>query len=228
MRRTRRSARRASGIQLAQASLLPIEPTNLGMPYGLHPALAELQTLFTDRKMAILANVGTLVAADHAGAIQRRDSANVAVLARRSAGPVAERVVDRAVRHGLGRTPRRPGCVSQRPQRLPRGDFARRHDPVRDRRLVDSALDSGLGHLRPRRLRQRVGGDQSASRRGAGVVESTIGQHLRRGAERHRQSGTRALGHRQPDPDWRLAARGSRVRRPHQLASRASCTRSRR
>jgi uncharacterized protein (DUF1501 family) len=50
----------ASGIQLAQSSLLPIQPVNLGTPYGLHPALVELQTLFAKSKMAILANVGTL------------------------------------------------------------------------------------------------------------------------------------------------------------------------
>jgi uncharacterized protein (DUF1501 family) len=51
----------SSGINLAQASLLPIQPVNLGTPFGLHPALPELQTLFAQRKLAILANVGTLV-----------------------------------------------------------------------------------------------------------------------------------------------------------------------
>ncbi|MEO8135658.1 MAG: DUF1501 domain-containing protein [Betaproteobacteria bacterium] len=51
----------ASGIQLAQASLLPIQPASAGTPYGLHPSLTELQALFTQRKLAILNNVGTLV-----------------------------------------------------------------------------------------------------------------------------------------------------------------------
>jgi uncharacterized protein (DUF1501 family) len=51
----------SSGINLAQASLLPIQPVNLGTPFGLHPALTELQTLFAQNKMAILANVGTLL-----------------------------------------------------------------------------------------------------------------------------------------------------------------------
>jgi uncharacterized protein (DUF1501 family) len=50
----------ASGVQLAQSSLLPIVPVNVGTPYGLHPALGELQALFGQRKLAILANVGTL------------------------------------------------------------------------------------------------------------------------------------------------------------------------
>src|SRR5450755_722573 len=51
----------SSGIGLAQASLLPIQPVNLGTPFGLHPGLPELQTLFAQKKMAILANVGTLL-----------------------------------------------------------------------------------------------------------------------------------------------------------------------
>lgn len=50
----------ASGIQLAQSSLQPIQPANSPTPYGLHPALAELKELFDARRMAILANVGTL------------------------------------------------------------------------------------------------------------------------------------------------------------------------
>jgi uncharacterized protein (DUF1501 family) len=50
----------ASGIQLAQASLLPIQPANAPTPFGLHPALDELKTLFDARRLAILANVGTL------------------------------------------------------------------------------------------------------------------------------------------------------------------------
>ncbi len=52
----------ASGIQIAQNQLLPIQPTSAPIPYGLHPNVPELQSLFTQRKLAILANVGTLVA----------------------------------------------------------------------------------------------------------------------------------------------------------------------
>src|SRR5450755_4200816 len=37
----------ASGINLAQASLLPIQPVNMGTPYGLHPSLTGLQSLFS-------------------------------------------------------------------------------------------------------------------------------------------------------------------------------------
>ena len=51
----------ASGINLSQAVLLPIEPANVGTPFGLHPSLVELQSLFNKGKMAVLANVGTLL-----------------------------------------------------------------------------------------------------------------------------------------------------------------------
>ena len=50
----------SSGIQLAQSALLPIQPASLAAPYGLHPGLTELQGLFAQRKLAVLANVGTL------------------------------------------------------------------------------------------------------------------------------------------------------------------------
>jgi uncharacterized protein (DUF1501 family) len=50
----------ASGINLLQSSLLPIQPVNLSTPFGLHPNLGELQSLFNKSKMAILTNVGTL------------------------------------------------------------------------------------------------------------------------------------------------------------------------
>ncbi|MBK7744323.1 MAG: DUF1501 domain-containing protein [Betaproteobacteria bacterium] len=49
-----------SGIALTQAELLPIQPANLDTPFGLHPALKELQPLFASGELAALANVGTL------------------------------------------------------------------------------------------------------------------------------------------------------------------------
>jgi uncharacterized protein (DUF1501 family) len=51
----------SSGIQLAQASLLPIQPVSSATPYGLHPSLPEIAALFNQRKLSIVANVGTLV-----------------------------------------------------------------------------------------------------------------------------------------------------------------------
>ncbi len=50
----------SSGIALAQAALLPIQPATGATPYGLHPNLGELQTLFNQKKLAVVANVGTL------------------------------------------------------------------------------------------------------------------------------------------------------------------------
>ena len=51
----------SSGIQLTQSSLLPIQPASSATPYGLHGSLTELAALFGQRKVAIVANVGTLV-----------------------------------------------------------------------------------------------------------------------------------------------------------------------
>src|SRR4029450_9967638 len=51
----------ASGLQIAQASLVPITPVSRGTPYGFHPSCAELATLFNQRKLAVMCNVGTLV-----------------------------------------------------------------------------------------------------------------------------------------------------------------------
>lgn len=50
----------ASNVNLTQAELLPIQPASSATPYGLHPQLTELQPLFAQRKLAILANVGPL------------------------------------------------------------------------------------------------------------------------------------------------------------------------
>jgi uncharacterized protein (DUF1501 family) len=50
----------ASGVNLAQAQILPIQPANTTVPYGLHPELAEIHPLFAQKKLAILANVGPL------------------------------------------------------------------------------------------------------------------------------------------------------------------------
>ncbi|MBO0933859.1 DUF1501 domain-containing protein [Fibrella aquatilis] len=49
-------------LALPQASLLPISPLNTASrPLALHPGATGLQTLFTQQKLAFLANVGSLV-----------------------------------------------------------------------------------------------------------------------------------------------------------------------
>lgn len=48
-------------LALPQASLLSLNPkTNDGRTWGLHPAMAELRTMFNSGQFAVLANVGTL------------------------------------------------------------------------------------------------------------------------------------------------------------------------
>jgi uncharacterized protein (DUF1501 family) len=49
----------SSGLNLAQAELLPIQPQGLPL-FGLHPELSEIHPLFGEGKLAILANVGPL------------------------------------------------------------------------------------------------------------------------------------------------------------------------
>jgi uncharacterized protein (DUF1501 family) len=50
-------------LAVPQAQLLPISPATYsdGRSYGLHPSLPEVQALFAQKKLAFLANVGTLV-----------------------------------------------------------------------------------------------------------------------------------------------------------------------
>ena len=50
----------SSGVNLTQAQLLPIQPAGTGIAYGLNPNLSAIHPLFAQRKLAILANVGTL------------------------------------------------------------------------------------------------------------------------------------------------------------------------
>ena len=51
----------ASGINIPQAQLLPIQPAKTATPYGFHPACAPLQGLFNQKKLAVVANMGMLV-----------------------------------------------------------------------------------------------------------------------------------------------------------------------
>lgn len=49
-------------LAIDQSTLLPITPaTNLGLSLGLHPSMAQVQQLFNNQKLAVLANVGALV-----------------------------------------------------------------------------------------------------------------------------------------------------------------------
>ena len=50
----------ASGINIPQGQLLPIQPSGSATPFGFHPACGALQTLFNERKLAVVANMGML------------------------------------------------------------------------------------------------------------------------------------------------------------------------
>ncbi len=55
------AARNAAGLAIPQASLLPISPLGSSGSYGLHPSMPEIQALFGQGRIAILANSGPLV-----------------------------------------------------------------------------------------------------------------------------------------------------------------------
>ncbi len=50
----------SSALNIAQGALLPIQPASLSTPFGLHPQLTEIAPLFAQKKLAVIANVGTL------------------------------------------------------------------------------------------------------------------------------------------------------------------------
>ena len=50
-----------SDLALARESLLPIRPVGLGREYGFHPSMPEVQQLFDEERLGVIANVGTLV-----------------------------------------------------------------------------------------------------------------------------------------------------------------------
>ena len=49
-------------IALNKNALLPIQPASAPVPYGFHPRFKEMQGLFNQGNLAVLANLGTLVA----------------------------------------------------------------------------------------------------------------------------------------------------------------------
>ena len=55
------AVRGSAGLAIAQASLLPITPKSIGLPFGLHPSLLALHPLFASGQLAIVSNVGPLI-----------------------------------------------------------------------------------------------------------------------------------------------------------------------
>ncbi|MFO1323031.1 MAG: DUF1501 domain-containing protein [Burkholderiales bacterium] len=51
----------ASGLNVPQAQLLPIQPARGGPPFGFHPVCTSFQQFFNQQQLAVVANVGPLV-----------------------------------------------------------------------------------------------------------------------------------------------------------------------
>ena len=53
--------RGGSALAIPQSALLPVVPRSIGRPFGLNPAIPEIQSLWNQGKAAVVANVGPLV-----------------------------------------------------------------------------------------------------------------------------------------------------------------------
>ena len=160
--RVRGRAQRDSGIQLTQSALLPISPlaANTYTPFGLHPSLAELKTLFDGGKLARARERRHADAADHEGATTSRAGVpTISSRIRTSRASGRARCASGVSRTGWGG--RLADAIAPSPvSRLSGGHVDRGRHAVRDRRDVESARDSDVGHLRAGRLqhqRRRAG-----------------------------------------------------------------------
>lgn len=70
----------ASGLNIPQAQLLPIQPASTAVPFGFHPACASLKTLFEQKKLAVVANMGVLVQASTKQGLETQGGARPANL----------------------------------------------------------------------------------------------------------------------------------------------------
>lgn len=50
----------ASGINIPHGALLPIQPPGQAVPFGFHPSCGALQALFSQKQLAVIANVGVM------------------------------------------------------------------------------------------------------------------------------------------------------------------------
>jgi uncharacterized protein (DUF1501 family) len=50
----------ASGLNIPQAQLLPVQPARVATPFGFHPSCGPFKALFDARKLAVIANMGML------------------------------------------------------------------------------------------------------------------------------------------------------------------------
>ena len=140
------AARNASGLALPIGSLSPINPPSINSPFGLHPSLAELQTLWDQQKLSVVCNVGPLV--QPLTRQQYQTGAPRPYQLFSHSDQIAQwqtAIADRVGQTRLGRTHRRPLRAAQ--FGIPRDHIAVRwhlharpdHQPAHDRSRTDSA-----------------------------------------------------------------------------------------
>ena len=85
------TVRSASGLAIARDACCRSRRSGIGNPFGLHPSLAELQTLWNEQKLSVVCNVGPLVQPlTRRGLSGRRAAPVSAVLALRPDRAVAD------------------------------------------------------------------------------------------------------------------------------------------
>ena len=55
------TARSTSGLAIARDTLLPVTPSSLASPFGFHPSMGAMHSLWNNRKLSAVCNVGPLV-----------------------------------------------------------------------------------------------------------------------------------------------------------------------
>ena len=219
----------ASGIQLAQASLLPIQPASIGTPFGLHPSLAELADALQPAQARGARQRRHAGAADDQVAVPRRAGARCRCTrtptSRRSGrarcpaqlagtgwgGRIADKVAALNARPGFPVVTSLGGTVL----------FTTGNVDV-------AARDSRRRLVRARRLQQQRG-EQRAPGRAEAVPRRGVRQPVRRRRERDRRAGARTVGDDEPDPRQRqLHGRADLRAAGRQQRPRRRCSRSRR
>ncbi|MCK7495793.1 MAG: hypothetical protein MZW92_36090 [Comamonadaceae bacterium] len=206
----------SSGVNLTQAQLLPIQPAGTGA-YGLNPNLSAIHPLFELKKLAILANVGTLN--------QPTTKSNYLAVRPENLFSHSDQQTQwqSSVSSGISRTgwgaAGRPACIRQRGFRLSRHHVDRRDEPLHHRRFRFTPRAAHDGRPVAAGLQQH-GRVQRPPRGNAGAAGGRRRQHLRE--EQRARSRREPSRFRAPsipssparDPRCRCSSRGRTRRSP--------------
>ena len=207
----------ASGVQLSQATLLPIQPKSAATPFGLHPSLAPIHPLFASGKAAFAINVGTLT--QPTTKAQYQAGVRPASLYSHSDQQTQWQTASSSIISNTGWGGRIADAQqSSNPNRVPGRHVHGRRDVVRHRRDVETALGPGERNVRAG-WRYRHAGCERTRCGTQGAARHRSRQSSRRRSLRHHAAGDRPLGVGQPGP----GGTGARVRHADDVDRAAAC-----